>query len=43
MDLVEHNGREMNPRYLRVRHEDTVDDQEASIRRVLEFIGTQSE
>ncbi|MGA2191130.1 MAG: sulfotransferase [Steroidobacteraceae bacterium] len=39
MELVEHYGREMQLKYLRVRYEDMVDDQEASIRRVLEFIG----
>ena len=38
-DLVEHYGREMKLRYLRVRYEDMVEEQEASIRRVLEFIG----
>ena len=39
MDLVEHYRREMNLRYLPVRYEDMVDDQEASIRRILTFIG----
>jgi hypothetical protein len=39
MDLVEHYGREMKLNYLRVRYEDMVKDQEASIRRVLSFIG----
>jgi tetratricopeptide (TPR) repeat protein len=39
MDLVDHYRREMNLRYLRVRYEDIVDDQEASIRKVLDFIG----
>ncbi|HTZ70738.1 MAG TPA: sulfotransferase [Acetobacteraceae bacterium] len=39
MDLVEHYQREVNMRYLRVRYEDIVDDQEASIRRVLAFVG----
>jgi tetratricopeptide (TPR) repeat protein len=38
-DLVEHYGREIKLPYLRVRYEDLVEDQEASIRRVLEFIG----
>jgi len=39
MDLVEHYGHEMQLNYLRVRYEDMVEDQEASIRRVLTFIG----
>jgi tetratricopeptide (TPR) repeat protein len=39
MDLVDHYRREMNLRYLRIRYEDIVDDQEASIRKVLDFIG----
>ena len=39
MELVDHEVNEMSLRYLRVRYEDVVDDQEASIRRVLEFIG----
>jgi tetratricopeptide (TPR) repeat protein len=39
MDLVEHYRSELSLRYLPVRYEDIVDDQEASIRRVLEFIG----
>ncbi len=39
MDLVEHYRRELSLRYLSVRYEDIVDDQEASIRRVLSFIG----
>ena len=38
-ELVEHYGREMKLKYLRVRYEDLVEDQEASIRCVLEFIG----
>ncbi|MGA2862845.1 MAG: sulfotransferase, partial [Steroidobacteraceae bacterium] len=38
-DLVEHYCREMKLGYLRVRYEDMVEDQEASIRQVLEFIG----
>ena len=38
-DLVEHYGREMQLKYLRVRYEDMVDDQEGSIRRVLDFVG----
>jgi tetratricopeptide (TPR) repeat protein len=39
MDLVEHYRAELNLRYLPVRYEDIVDNQEASIRRVLDFIG----
>jgi tetratricopeptide (TPR) repeat protein len=39
MDLVEHYRREMDLRYLAVRYEDVVEDQEPSIRRVLDFIG----
>lgn len=39
MDVVEHYRREMKLHYLRVRYEDLVDHQEASIRHVLEFIG----
>ena len=37
-DLVEHYRREMKLPYLRLRYEDLVEDQEASVRRVLEFI-----
>ncbi len=39
MDLVEHYVGEMSPKYLRVRYEDMVEDQETSIRRVLAFVG----
>jgi tetratricopeptide (TPR) repeat protein len=39
IDLVEHYCREMKLGYLRVRYEDMVEDQEASMRRVLDFIG----
>jgi tetratricopeptide (TPR) repeat protein len=39
MDLVESYRREMTLRYLPIRYEDIVDDQEASVRRMLEFIG----
>jgi len=39
MDLVEHYRREMKLNYLRVRYEDIVQDQEASIRRVMAFVG----
>jgi len=41
MDLVDHYCREMELNYLRVRYEDIVDDQEASIRRVLDFVGAE--
>jgi tetratricopeptide (TPR) repeat protein len=39
MDLVEHYRRELDLRYLAVRYEDLVTDQEAHVRRLLEFIG----
>jgi tetratricopeptide (TPR) repeat protein len=39
MDLVEHYRSELTLRYLPIRYEDIVDDQEQSIRRMLEFIG----
>ena len=39
MDLVEHYRREMPLRYLSVRYEDIIDDQEAHVRRLLGFIG----
>jgi hypothetical protein len=39
MDLVEHYQREMDLRYLRVRYEDVIDDQEARVREMLAFIG----
>ena len=38
-DLVEHYLREMKLRYLRVRYEDVIDDQEARVREMLDFIG----
>jgi hypothetical protein len=38
-ELIEHYKKELDLRYLAVRYEDMVDDQEASIRRVLEFVG----
>jgi tetratricopeptide (TPR) repeat protein len=38
-ELIEHYKRELNVRYLAVRYEDMVEDQEASIRRALDFIG----
>jgi tetratricopeptide (TPR) repeat protein len=39
MDLVDHYRKELDLRYLRVRYEDIVDDQESSIRDVLNFVG----
>ena len=39
MDLVESYRAEMALRYLPVRYEDIVDDQEASVRRMLDFLG----
>lgn len=39
MDLVAHYRAEMALKYLPIRYEDIVDDQEASIRRMLSFIG----
>ncbi len=39
MDLVEHYRREMTLRYLPVHYEDIVDHQEATVRRMLDFIG----
>jgi hypothetical protein len=39
MDLVEHYRREMKLRYLPIRYEDIVDDQDSSVRRMLAFIG----
>jgi len=39
MDLVEHYRTQMTLRYLPVRYEDIVDDQEATVRRMLDFIG----
>jgi len=38
-DLVEHYRREIDLRYLPARYEDVVDDQEATIRRVFDFVG----
>jgi Tfp pilus assembly protein PilF len=38
-DLVEHYKTEMKLRYLAIRYEDIVDHQEASIRKILEFVG----
>ncbi len=39
MDLVEHYRREMELRYLPVRYEDMIDDQEAQVRAMLDFVG----
>jgi tetratricopeptide (TPR) repeat protein len=39
MDLVEHYRREMTLKYLPIRYEDIVADQEANIRRTLTFVG----
>jgi tetratricopeptide (TPR) repeat protein len=39
MDLVDHYRREMNLKYLAVRYEDIIDDQEANVRRLLGFVG----
>jgi hypothetical protein len=39
MDLVEHYRGQMTLRYLAVHYEDLVDDQEATVRRMLDFIG----
>jgi Flp pilus assembly protein TadD len=38
-DLVEHYKSQMKLRYLAIRYEDIVDHQEASIRKILDFIG----
>ena len=40
-DLVAHYRQNVNMRYLPVRYEDMVADQEASVRRILEFIGVE--
>ncbi len=39
MDLVEHYRGQMTLRYLPIRYEDIVDDQEGTTRRMLDFIG----
>ena len=39
MELVDHYVGEMSLKYLRIRYEDMVENQEASIRRVLDFVG----
>jgi tetratricopeptide (TPR) repeat protein len=38
-DLVGHYRREASPRYLMVRYEDVIDDQDLNVRRMLDFIG----
>jgi tetratricopeptide (TPR) repeat protein len=39
MGLVEHYRREMSLRYLPVRYEDIVDDQESNVRKIMSFVG----
>jgi tetratricopeptide (TPR) repeat protein len=39
MDLVEHYRSQMNLRYLPVRYEDIIDDQETHVRRMFSFVG----
>ena len=39
MDLVEHYKREMDVRYMAVKYEDLVTDQEVHVKKLLEFIG----
>ena len=39
MDLVDHYRHEMKLHYMAIRYEDIVDYQEASVRRVLDFVG----
>jgi tetratricopeptide (TPR) repeat protein len=39
MDLADHYHREIGHRYLRVRYEDVVEDQEAKVREMLAFVG----
>ena len=39
MELVEHYRAQMTLHYLPIRYEDIVDDQEAAVRRMLDFIG----
>ena len=39
MDLAAHYERELGPKLLRVRYEDIVADQEATLRRVFDFLG----
>jgi hypothetical protein len=39
-ELVEHYRSQMTLKYLAIRYEDIVDDQEAGVRRMLSFVGT---
>ena len=39
MDLADHYHREIGHRYLQVRYEDIVEDQEAKVREMLAFVG----
>jgi len=39
LDLVDHYRAEITPRYLAIRYEDVIDDQEAKVREMLAFIG----
>jgi len=41
LDLVEHYRAQIAPRYLAVRYEDVIDDQEARVRQILAFIGAE--
>jgi Flp pilus assembly protein TadD len=41
MDLVEHYRAELTLRYLPIRYEDIVGDQEPNVRRILDFIGAE--
>jgi tetratricopeptide (TPR) repeat protein len=41
MDLVQHYRSEMTLRYLPVRYEDMVDDQEGTVRAMVDFVGTE--
>jgi tetratricopeptide (TPR) repeat protein len=39
MELVEHYQRELKMRYMQVRYEDMVDNQESTVRKILHFVG----
>jgi Tfp pilus assembly protein PilF len=41
LDLVDHYRRQMPLRYLAIRYEDVIDDQEARVREMLDFIGAE--
>lgn len=41
MDLVKHYRAEMRLRYLPIRYEDIIDDQDGTVRRMLDFIGAE--